>query len=335
MDITEIEGKVLFMEDLSEISGAGAADKATRVELYTEDQIDGQVIKTKILDDSYYTDFDGMIRLDYKNIASRLTYPVIASGTTPFLSPSESDGYRSMLLRFKEQEYRFTANIFSADAKKMISDIDYMAIPENYIAIINVYAWWAVHEIGIESRGIYRKLSYKTGLSEDGKGYCSYYFNISELGIKKNEPFRFIVKASGVHGSAVLYSQVYEITSGKYQQYLFSGRLGGYVSFAMSGYQEISEEWDIENARYNDRNAKVRASKTATVKQYTGGLTATAATVLSELLQTEYAFHLVEGIWRPIVIDEPEMTFQTTESLKYGSFSFRYAYDITLRHIMP
>lgn len=334
MDINEITNKILFLEDLSDISGLGYVDKPARVELYTEDFVDGQTVKTKILDESYYSDFDGKVRLDYSSIAQRLVYPTIATESKPFLYPTESEGYRNMLLEFKGYEYRFTANIFSAEAKDKISDIDYMAIPDNYIAILNIYALWPILEVGIESRGTYRQISVKSGLPEDGEGYCSFYFNVGNLGIKQREPFRFIVKASGLQGETVFKSCIYEIVPGSYQQYLFSGRLGGYVSFAMSGYQEISSEWEIENARYDDRNGKVSTGSTPVVKQYTGGLSGTAAAVLSELLTTEYAFHLVAGIWRPIIIDEPDITFQTSESLKYGSFSFRYTYDTPLRHIV-
>lgn len=335
MDINEIANKILFLEDLSDISGLGYADKPARVELYTEDRVNGQTVKTKILDESYYSDFDGKVRLDYSSIAQRLVYPTIATESKPFLFPSESEGYRDMLLVFKGYEYRFTANIFSAEAKDTISDIDYMAIPQNYIVLLNVYAWWAVHEVGLEfCEGTYRKISFRTGLNEEGKGFSTYYFNVAELGIKMNEPFRFIVKVYGPHGEAIYKTCVYEIIPGNYQQFLFAGRLGGYVSFAMSGHQEISSEWEIENARYDDRNGKVSTGSISVVKQYTGGLSVIAAAVLSELMNTEYAFHLVAGTWKPIIIDEPDITFQTSESLKYGSFSFRYTYDTPLRHIV-
>lgn len=334
MDINDLSNKILFLEDLRSLYGTGSMSTPKQVTLSTEDVIEGETVSKVILDETYYGDFEGLINLDYREAVSRQIVPVYPTSEVTSLAPEDSGGYVDLSLSFSGDIKKFTANGFSSDAKNRISDIDYLAIPPDASVILNVYAGWSSYVISLETGGRTEMLLERTGLKSDGKGYYSYHMDVSALGVG-NIPFRFVVSTVQSGLPHILRTGIYQCFNGNFEEYLFSGRLGGYVYFPMQGTLEFSTEYEFEVAKYQTRAFKAYGQGEPVLKQYTGGLTMTAAAVLSELLLSDNILHKSGGTWHPIVLDTPEMTFQNIDALHYGSFSFRYAEETALRSAVP
>ena len=334
MDINDLSNKVLFLEDLKSLYGAGSVSSPKQVILSTEDVVDDVTVTEVILDETYYGDFDGLINLDYRDVVTRQIVPVIPDVNTAPLPPEDSGGYRDLSLNFGDTVKKFTVNGFSADAKSRISDLDFLLIPADSAVILNVYAGWSSYVISLETGGRTEALLERADLKSDGKGYYSYLMDVSVLRVGKN-PFRFSISAVNDELPHILKTGIYQCSEGHFEEYLFSGRLGGYVYFPMQGALELSTEYEFEIAKYQTRSSKAYGQGEPLLKQYTGGLTMTAAAVLSELLLSDSVLHRSGGTWHPIVMDTPEITFRNIDSLHYGNFSFRYAEETALRSVIP
>lgn len=333
MDINDLSNKVLFLDDLRSLYGTGSMSTPKQVTLSTEDVIDGETVSKVILDETYYGDFEGLINLDYREAVSRQIVPVYPTSETSPLAPEDSGGYVDLSLSFSGSIRKFTANGFSSDAKTRISDIDYLAIPEKCQIFLNLYAGWDSFTISLVRGDRICELIKHPDPVSDGKGYYAYLFNAEHLNTH-GLPFQFIVKAMKSGSEIILRSCVYQCFCRRFEQFAFAGRLGGYVTFPMGGTLELAPEYEITSAAFHDRIEKASGQGTLELKMNTGGLTLRSAAVLSELLLSDYVFHRVGEEWKRIVIESPEMSFRTLDSLQFGSFSFKYADEVHARNII-
>lgn len=322
MKINELSGKTVFLEDLENLTGwGGTGMRPTRIMLVQSGRT--------ILDESYYPGFDGNINLDYRDAVSHIIVPSLPDVRLGEMSPDKSNGYVALTMDFGGEEYAFFANGFSADAKTVVSDIDYLTVPSEARIPLNIYAGWTAHTISLSFGNCNVRLIDKAGLSADGKGYFTYYFDVNSLPVGTH-PFHLVVSAHDGTDTVVMKSCVYQIRKDDFQQFLFAGRLGGYVYFPMAGALECMPEYDIENGTYyRRRRAKVYCSLSPVFSQYTGGLTQRASAVLSELLTSDHIYHLCGNTWRRIVIEEVSLSFRNIDALNYGSFRFRYSDEIS------
>lgn len=333
MDINDLSNKVLFLEDLQSLYGAGSVSTPKQVILSAEDAIEDETVSEVILDETYYGDFDGLINLDYRDVVSRRIVPVYPTLETAPLSPEDSGGYVDLSLSFSGDIKKFSANGFSSDAKNRISDIDYLAIPEKCQIFLNLYAGWDSFSISLISGSRTCELIKQPESVSNGKGFYAYLFNAEYLNTH-GAPFQFIVKAVKSGVETILKSCVYQCFSRRFEQFVFSGRLGGYVSFPMGGTLELAPEYEITSETFHDRIGKVSGQESLVLKMNTGGLTMKSAAVLSELLLSDYIFHRVGEEWKRIVIDSPEMSFRSSDSLQFGNFSFKYADEVHARDVI-
>lgn len=333
MDINDLSNKILFLDDLRNLHGEGSVSVPKRVILSSEDVLDGETVSEVILDETYYGDFDGLVNLDYRDAVSRQIVPVCPTSELHPLGPEDSGGYIDLSLNFSGDIKKFTANGFSSDAKTRISDIDFLAIPDKCQLFLNLYAGWDSFTISLLRGNRICELLKQSEPVSDGKGFYAYLFNAEYLNTH-GMPFQFIVKAVNSGVETVLKSCVYQCLGRQFEQFAFAGRLGGYVSFPMSGRLELVPEYELTSETYHDRIGKVPGQGSLVLKMNTGGLTMKTAAVLSELLLSDYIFHRVGGEWRRIVIDSPEISFRSSDSLQFGNFSFKYADEVHARDVV-
>lgn len=344
MNISDMEsGQVLYLEDLKELYAEGSVETATEVkivvQLHTEDSASD--IVTEIVSGKYYGNLDGVINLDFSKTFSALVKPAIPEpGGAQYLGPRGSHLFYVYLITLAglDTVKMGTLNAFSKDARSIISDMDYMAVPDDARLMVNFHStgYYEKAVVSMEtadgkSQDIYT--IQETGGLDSG-GIYSLCFNVSDLPVDR-QPFRIAVAIYGGTGIVQkMYSCIYECVAGDFQQYIFSGRLGGYVSFPMSGSLEMKTENEYENADYGQNIDKVHSTHSVLMSQYSGGLTKKAAAVLADLLASNCAYHLVNGEWRRIVIEEAETTIVGEDSLQFCSFKFRYVEDVPVRKIV-
>lgn len=346
MNISDMEsGQVLYLEDLKELYADGSVDTATKVKLavYRKSEEPGIATFTDIVSGNYYGNFDGTIGLDFSKVLQRQVIPVI-----PFISktpyPKDNGSYISFKITAGGMSKEGVFNIFSKNAKTIISDMDYLAISEDTKLIVNFHSGEDAKKavLSVEMPGIRSKefdsvveVNGPARIGIVGTGIYSLWYNVSELPVDR-QPFRIAVTIYGENSVVLkkMYSCVYECMAGDFQQYIFAGRLGGYVSFPMSGSLEMKTESEYENAGYGQSKYKVHSTHSALMTQYSGGLTKKTAAVLADLLSSDWVYHLVNGEWRRIVIEEADTTIVGEDSLQFCSFKFRYAEDVPVREFV-
>lgn len=332
-------GEILYLEDFQELYGEGSVETPTKVNIAVQEIVAGdeEVATTQLVSGNYYA-FDGVVSLDFSKIFLRLVKPKVPGmDGKHYLTAKESGCYYLTSIVFGTKGIFCFMNAFSRDARTKISDIDYLAISRDTILIVNFHGSWSDATVAVvtadgNSSEVY---AISTEASSEYLGIYSICFKVSELPVGRKS-FQFVVTLKGTEepGIVQMYSCVYECVDGDFQQYIFSGRLGGYVSFPMSGSLERKVENEYLNADYSSGKDKVYSTHSAIMTQYSGGITKKAAAVLSELLASDCAYHFVNGEWRRIVIEEADTTIDREESLQFCSFKFRYAEDVPVRKIV-
>lgn len=289
----------------------------------------------EVLNENYYSDFDGYISLDYSRIIGNLVprplpkiVSVVDTGTFLNVVPA---GYIDMKISSGKKVLKeFTANDFESESLIQITDIDYLAIPRDALISIAIPANFVSHEVQVRTReGAALAGFSRTDLPADGKGYYQYMFGLGSLPKPDYQYLSIYVKAGKPDGGiASLWSGTYQVIPGNFQQFIFGGRLGGYVSFPMAGSLEYSPNFDIQTCCLSNSIAKARVSKSAVMRQRSGGLTRKAAVVLSELLLSDDIYHYNGGVWKKIIITGASLSANTVDSLNHCSFDFLYAEDL-------
>lgn len=327
MDIINelVSGKPVFLEDLADMYGSGDIDKPTRVVLtdYESESGSGMIEMLAIVEENRYAGFDGMVHLDLRSAVSGRVFPEIPDSVSSPLLPKAGMNYAELTIEFGDTYKNLYANCFSSDAKTMISEIDYLSVPKRAKIIVNVWDGFTSCKLFMERNGRETELLSETGLLAIGYGYRSYLIDTAAYSIG-SVPFRFIVHAMNGSDETVMASPYYRCVNGDFEEYLFYGRLGGFVYFPISGNLEMSMEYEFQNAQYHGRKSKVSGIGEPVMSQHAGGLTAKAAKVLSELLLSDHVYHKSGGEWKRIIIDKPEVSIISSEYPHSVDFSFRY-----------
>lgn len=319
---------VLYLDELNKIEIPGSMSKPKNIVL-------SAMMKNSyvdVLDENYYAGFDGNISLDYRRIVRSLVprpLPVVLSLTADEGLNVSPVGYMDMKISSEGSILKqFTANNFELDDTPKITDIDYLAAPRNAMIAIAIPAIYMsqVVTLYIRNNNVAIAGFSRSNLAGDGKGYYQYMFNLADFpAIKSYDYLKIRVLARDMAGTQMLWSTEYQIIPGDYQQFLFGGRLGGYVSFPMAGSLEYAPEYDMQNCTLSDSVAKVKGSKSPVFRQHSGGLTGKAAAALADLMLADDVYHYADGTWRKIIISNPSLSVNSIDSLHYASFNFRYA----------
>ena len=334
--IAEADRPCLFLDEVRDLYLPGSVSKPEYIKVEYAYSVPprpgsgGTMIET-LAEGYFYADFDGRVSLDFRDAIRGLVdyYPDTGSHTksrkwirwTYGKSPSNSSVKHTFVF------------LASSAVKERITDIDYLAVPDDVVFWVNFFRPAGYkYEIGVEQSGKYLKYESYDG-TDDVDRILSNYISVTEISVSPGKPFRFVVNLIPTDSGdpELLYrSPVYEIMAGPFQCFAFADRFGGYTSFPMSGTLELAPEYEFENARYSSGSAKVAGTCSPVFTQYTGGLTKKAAAALSELLMSDHIYHRVGSTWYRIIVESADIRFQTVDSMHYGSFSFRYADDMSL-----
>ena len=329
-------GAVIYMEDIRDLYVSGSLSAPSHIAIRHRKSIPGGWSTRILADDYIYGDFEGRISLDYRNILTRI---FDFQDQYEYTDDMIRTGIERITIIIGWDYYYFSIMPGSSAIKERMTDIDYLAVPEDTTICLPLYqkadGTSRKYSIGIVSDGRYMKLKDGT-IGSDTENIKYEWIRISELP-KTNAPFQFVYRTSGTSDGLQeqeIRSTIYEIIEGTYQHYMFVDRLGGFSVFPMNGALELNPEYEFENAEYSSSRAKINGSGSSVFTQYTGGLTRKAMAALSDMLLSDHIYRKTGEYWQRIIIDNADMPVNTGDSLQFGSFSFRYAGDLVLPDIL-
>ena len=314
---TNILGKVLFFYELPQIEISHYENAPLRVVLSTDD-------RGRILDESYWADFNQRIYIDIKDlVASELSLDIPEPGEDLM----QSSIYKVFHISIGDDEISgsFTVNGFSSEVQNKISDIDTLRVPEDYRLPLSLFN-------NADSYSL--EYLFNDGTSTDGDEIVTHPSGVGTISrmiflpdspaARKN---KFRIKITSADN--VLLSPVYEISREHMEQYLFVNRYGGFENIPMAGTLEFAPNLSFESGSYSNMNEPVAAESEYVYSQNSGYLSERVIELMSELLCSSQIYHLDKnGDFRAIVILESSLNSKSTDNLHSFSFMFKYAEDI-------
>lgn len=311
---SDIFGKVLYFQDMLPIIISGDIGDPVNIQLYSD-------IQGIILDESYYPDFSGHIELDIKDVIAADMYLTI---------PGDKDMQQEHITRqyslTVDDSIRGTFDVcgFSEDALECLTDIDVLRIPQNYLLPISIPN--AVGErtglIYRHSEGIERVDDILTTI--DDIGVTSRMVNIETSPVVNKGSFVIELPCDTV----TLYTAIFQICKGRFEQYLFANRYGGFDNLPMDGQREFIPDFTFKSGRYSSGNEQISAEADYIYSQNSGFQSQKVLELASELLCSPQIYHLDHnGSFRRIIILESTVASQSNETLHSFSFKYKYADD--------
>ena len=313
---TDILGKVLFYYELPPIVIAHSKAAPLRVRISTDDS-------GIILDDMYYPDFSNLINIDIRDVvAAELSLLVPESDTII----QQTSVFKAFHIEIGDSEITgdFTINGFSSEAASKITDIDFLRIPEDYripLSLFNNVGFLdIIFNLQDGSAERYGVLS----ATSSGVGTVSTLLPLPATPAKNGG--RFQIELSNT--SSVRFSPVFEVSPGKFEQYLFANRYGGFDNIPMDGALEFVPEMAFESGMYSDHNENVSFDSEYIYSQNSGYQSAKVMELASELLCSSQIYHLdSDGEFRRIVIVDSDLRTKSNDSLHFFTFRYKYAED--------
>ena len=321
MNISDLDHNYIFTEDIRELITDGDIYYPERIIL---SETDGDVI----LDELHYANFDGKIHLDLADI--------LKGYSSDFLPTGNWEGNEAfcldLTLTVGVNSYQFTFNAASKESRSKLSDIDFLFIPEGISIPVSILCNQDQGvKVFIESSAGRNLISEHTFTDIVSGQYCR-TFDISTLPTGAG-PFQFICEISG-HTTFEVRSPMYKILPGEYQLYLFRNRFGALELFPMRGSLEFSPTFRFESG-FNGRLHKNTSTECDDIlRQNSGNITRKASQVLASFLKEGHAYHLIDGEWKRIVIEEASVITKSSDTAHRQSFSFRYQDPIEIHNIM-
>lgn len=323
MNVTDLDGRYLFLflEDVKELVAAGSTTRPTRVVLK---ETDGATI----IDELHYADFEGKIRLDLSGLLAEYSSDILPTAEWAFNEAPCLD----LTLEIGSHSYSFMLNAASRDALSMISDIDFLYIPEDISIPVSILS---NEDLGVEV--FFETSSGSTSISSKAFGdvpiglFCR-TFDVRSLPMCKGA-FRLTCEVDG-HNKGPRISPLYKTAPGDYELYLFRNRFGAMEMFPMRGALEYTPSFKVETGRSGRSYRCTNVESDDILLQSSGNLTRKAAQVLTSFLRNGRGYHWKNGIWEPIVIEGVNANIKTTDFLHQLSFEFRYQNPTEIQNIM-
>lgn len=324
MNVTDLDGKEIYLEDARELIAEGVASTPTRIILR---ETEGATI----IDELHYADFEGKIRLDFGDLLARYSHDSLPSSSNTVF---DADACLDLTLVVGSNSYEFTFYAASRDAESMISDIDFLFIPENLSLPVSFLFKGGGTEVNVfleSATG--RTLISSLPTSELANGMLSMLFDIGSLPAGKSN-FRLEYEVPRDFTTVFLRSPMYKVAPGDYELYLFKNRFGAMEVFPMRGAIEYVPTFNIETGRSGRSYRCTNVESDDILQQSSGNLTRKAAQVLTSFLRNGRGYHWTNEAWEPIVIEDINATIKTTDTMHRLSFSFRYQNPIETHNIM-
>lgn len=321
---TEINGKILYIEDMDGLTCDGSISSPTRITLSEQG---GDVILSAI----HYGDFEGLIHLD---LAKQLKEYV-----RPQMPDDEwySSDAQTLQLTFKVanasyvQEYSFDLNVFSRDALTMMTDIDALAVPMCDMLPMPV----TIHTTSDIANGYIETAYSLTELFTESCDYMGRGVSLKTAYINTlwdRQPFRILVE--GEDTAVQRRSPIYTPTPGSFELYLFRNRFGALELFPMAGDLELQPDFQYDINKTGKNYISTLKSEAVTLTQYSGPITRQASKVLASMLLDGYAYHYANGEWKRIIITDAKISLKAKDTVHRQSFSFRYQEPVDIRDII-
>ena len=314
---TDIIGKVLFFYELPQIEISHHETTPLQVKISTDD-------RGTLLDETYWSDFNQMIFIDIKDlVANELSHDIPVIGA----AAQSTSIFKVFHISIGDEDLGyFTVNGFSSAAAHKISDIDTLRIPEGYrfpLSLFNNAATYSLEYI-FATESVLDEDRIIAGSS--GVGMVSKMIDIAQSPAAGKKKFQ--IKAKSSEGVS-LYSPVFEIAGGKFEQYLFANRYGGFDNIAMDGSLEFAPNMTFESGAYSSKTEQVSAESEYIYTQNSGYLSHRVMELMSELLCCSQIYHLDEnGEFRRIIILDSDLHSKSNEQLHSFSFRYKYADDV-------
>ena len=316
-----LDNNVLFFYELPQIVISHTESTPLRVTISTDSS-------GTILDEAYWADFNQKIYLDIKDlVASELSHDIPELGEFT----QQKAIYNIFYLSIEgAAPIVFSVNGFSSDAALKLSDADIVRIPEDYLLPLSLFN--NASEYSIEY--IFSDGSTANGgivaAQNSGVGVVAGIIPLAQSPAAGKK--RFQIKA--VSEKSTLYSPVYEITGGNFEQYLFANRYGGFDNIAMDGALSFVPNMSFEAASYSGHNEQVASESEYKYTQNSGYLSSTVIDLMSELLCSSQIYHLDKnGIFRRIIILESDLSSKSNEHLHSFTFQYKYVDDVRPRSL--
>ena len=322
MDITTLNGKRIYLDNLAGLTYKGKVDQPVDI---TVQETDGEVI----IKMRRYPDFSGEINLDLSRVLApyaKIKNPLTEGRNEAIEFPLTITVSTSVYPQ-TSASYKFTLVFLHSSAMHYYSDIDFLRVPDAVSIPVSAY-------VPKDTR-----ITFVTETSEGSEflmestlmtANCVYPFNIDVRRVKKNADGRFRI---AMVGSSVTRSPVYQVCSGEWQHYLFRNRLGFLEYFPMSGDIRIAPSYKFETAEYGQDIRRVSTDCDVVIQQYTGSLTRRASRALGAMLIDGYAYHYIRGAWNRIIIEEAEVGISSFDTSHRQRFSFRYQEPLSITSI--
>lgn len=281
-------------------------------------------LRQKLLfEGSLWPDFHGHLLIDVVPEVKGLFQPSLPGNVAVM-----QKNYANLKYRDEEDNdgvYHYGAiNLFSFDALNQMSDADELTVPENFILPINYVQTDSVNQAYISTRNGMIDITELCPYDNiQPLGVVSFLRSIKDFNLLPGETFRVVVYRDG----DPVYSPFYTVVRPAMAQFLFYNRLGGWDNIAMSGRCTVSPEYEFSNAVKDGKKVQSSAKNTRKYKQNSGSLTMKSAIALAQLLESPAVYHLVNGSWKPVVIDAVEASIEKDADLNSITFTYMYSDD--------
>ena len=313
---TDIFDKVLYFYELPQLVISHPEDRPLRVTISTDEN-------GIILDESYWPDFNQKIYIDIKDlVASKLSHdiPEIDNFT------QQNSIHKLFHLSIEDEDpIVFAVNGFSSDIAFKLSDADVLRIPEDYLIPLSLFN--NAKEYSIEY--IFNDGSNADGDTveaiESGVGVVSGFVSLATSPACGKKKFQIRAQSE----VSRLYSPIYEVAGGHFEQYIFANRYGGFDNIAMDGSLDFVPNMSFEAGSYSGHNEQSTSESEYIYTQNSGYLSSRVMELMSELLCSSQIYHLDQnGIFRRIIILESDLHSKSNDHLHSFSFQYKYADDV-------
>lgn len=325
MTIAQLENAVnVHLDDLKDVTFTGVSrTSGVIIQVLIEDSV--------ILNHRYFADPSGQVHLDLRDLVRDRTSFVLPDMEDEYTLQADSGIY--LTVKQDTTEYGFYAFGFREGLRQKLSNIDYLRIPRDFRMILslpNLANLLNVNEVTANVKYIdHVRTRFLNDLEiGEGEGYVLVKeFGADEILPVLHRPFQLEFSFQDVLPATQpkLMTPVYEVCPGNFEQYLFLTDRGSFENIPMDGNLKAVPEYSFENAKHPSGLVKVKDGMEEIFEQDSGYLTATAADELRRLLCSSDIYHLEDGTWKMILIENTSVSLGKQDTLRNVTFSWRHA----------
>ena len=315
--VTDIIGKTLYFHEMEPVTiQASSSEKDTPVAIVLKkDGSEG----AELLNEQYYPDFDGTIKIDIRDILADQLWLELPQ---PGAELSQVNICKDFFIRIGETiSGTFSVNGMSTLSKSRMSDIDILRIPADCLLAVSVHNF--VERSGLSYVSPGKTQSVEDVLSTDGSGRGSVIRLIPLDSTPMASEKTFHIEMSC--GATTIKSPQYRICHGRFEQYFFMNRYGGFDNVPMDGSLTFEPETEHGSGIYRENVEQISSDVEYIYTQDSGYVSRQVINAMSELICSGQIYHYAGGVFRRIIIEESSLSSSSAESLHSFSFKYRYA----------